>query len=305
MTRGLDRPPAWAWALIVVGVIALAVLWPLATSREGDHLPQAEVDRMEAAGASAAAADAAEASAAAGCVPADPHLSRTAALIGTDPGSVRVAIVGDSTRDEEINEAAGLYGRLREFHTSERGGLTGVDPANIRGFGSNGAPLSFYMNDDERIATIVAFQPTLIELSIGINDLRLDQGAGPQFQANLVAFVNELHAALPGADVLLSVPGALSTIDVGDKHYVQAADGTVNPPGAAQAVTTTLREAYHAAAEQLGYVGLNDVQEKITGTDADSEEPLRYLFDQLHPTAKTAARVADTIVNTLTGECLI
>jgi lysophospholipase L1-like esterase len=240
---------------------------------------------------------------AAGCGPADPHLVRTAALLSSDPAAVRIALVGDSTREEALPSTAGLYRRLRTAQTRPGGGLAGMPPEHIAGFGVGGVRLRDYLSDAGRLARIRAFDPTLVEISIGLNDLRVDQDAGPRVAADLVRLVDSLHEAVPGADVLLSVPAAISAVDVGRRGYVVGRGGTVNPPGAAQRVTTVLRWAYRRAAGELGYAGLNDVQEKVTGLRADTADPPRFLVDQVHPSAATAARVADTIVAAITGVC--
>src|SRR4051812_24821344 len=66
--------------------------------------------------------------------PAAPHLDRTAALLHSHPGSVRIAVVGDSTRDEHLASTSGLYRRLRGFQTGSAGGLRGVPPSSIGAF---------------------------------------------------------------------------------------------------------------------------------------------------------------------------
>ena len=233
---------------------------------------------------------------------ADPHLAHTAALLTTTPSQVRIALVGDSTRNESQPPMDALFQELRR-QTQPGGGLAGVAPSGIASFGVSGMTVHDYLDDPSRLARIVAFRPTLIEISIGINDLRVDQAAGPRVTADLIAFAGTLHGAVPGADVLLTVPAALTTHDIGGHHYVVGADGTVNPPGAAQEVTTALRTAYLQAAHTLGYAGLDDVQRAVTGTKADPADPPRFLEDQLHPSARTNARIADTIVETVTGRC--
>jgi lysophospholipase L1-like esterase len=224
---------------------------------------------------------------------ADPHLARTAAVLARSPSAVRIALVGDSTRNEDVAPTAGLSRELRRR----------TRPAGVAGFGISAMTVRHYLDDPRRLARIRAFRPTLVEISIGINDLRVDQDAGSRVTADLVSFTEALHRAVPGADVLLSVPAALSTHDVGGHHYVLGPDGAVNPQGAAQRVTTALRTAYLQAARTLGFAGLDDVQRAITGTRADRADPPRFLVDQLHPSARTAARIADSIVGRITGRC--
>jgi lysophospholipase L1-like esterase len=233
---------------------------------------------------------------------ADAHLSRAAAALRSRPAAVRIALVGDSTRSELEPPTAGLYRRLRE-QTGRGGGLAGMSADDIGDFGVRGITVHTYVTDPARLARVAAFAPTLIDISIGINDLRVDQSAGPRVQADLLRLVGTLRGAVPDADILLSVPAALSAVDVGRRHLVVDGSGAVNPPGAADRVTTELRDAYLQVARETGYVGLNDVQREVTGTRADTAAPPRYLVDQLHPSAATSARIADTIVGALTGSC--
>jgi lysophospholipase L1-like esterase len=218
---------------------------------------------------------------------ADPHLARTAAVVATSPSAVRIALVGDSTRNVHLAPTAALVRELRRR----------LRPGAVAAFGISGMTLHRYLHDPELPARVRAFRPTLVEISIGVNDLRVDQAAGPRLAADLVALASDLHAAVPGADLLLSVPAALATHDVGGHHYV------VGPPGAAQRATTALRTAYLRAARTVGYAGLADVQRTVTGTRADPADPPRFLVDQLHPSARTAVRIADTITGRITGSC--
>lgn len=52
-----SRSPWWAWVVIVVGVVFLAVCIPIASARQGKPLSQAERERLHAAAAEAEAAD--------------------------------------------------------------------------------------------------------------------------------------------------------------------------------------------------------------------------------------------------------
>lgn len=220
-----------------------------------------------------------------------PQLQRTATAITGSPKSVKVAILGDSTRDED---SAGLT-----FVQTVRAELPSVPAGNVVSFGKNGATLTAYTQMESVQAAILDFKPTVIELSIGINDLRLGQ-APELFTQNLEAYLSELHTDIPGADIIISVPGALSTRDIGGNGYVKGSNGAVNPAGAAQAVTTELRAAYLTVAGKLDYVALVDAQEKVTGTDADASEAPRFVTDQLHPNAATSKAVAKLIAAAVT-----
>lgn len=234
---------------------------------------------------------------------ADPHLVGTTALLRADPAAVRLAVVGDSTRDIHAPTSSALYRRLRGFQTGPDGALRGVPARNIGAFGISGITVQTYATDPVRLAAVEAFRPTVVEVSIGLNDVRADQTAGSRVEDDLVRLVDTLHAALPLAEFLLSVPAAISAVDVAAHHYILGRDGSVNPPGAAERVTTELHRAYLNAVARLGYVGLDDVQRKVTGLHADTANPPRYLADQLHPSRRTAERVADTIVQSITGRC--
>jgi lysophospholipase L1-like esterase len=229
------------------------------------------------------------------CVAGAPQLARTAALLETDPGAVRIALVGDSTRDENVGAAA-LYSAMRA-------GLPTVDPANIINFGRNGFSLDRYAADSALQADLVDISPTLIEVSIGINDLREGEGTAAGFQGELEQYIEGLHAALPDTDILLSIPAALSTVNVAERNYLTGADGTINSAGAADVVTQSLRSAYLTTADNLDYVALNDVQTLVTGLAADTSPQPKFLADQLHPTAETYSAIAGLIVSAVAGHC--
>lgn len=281
--RRLKRNAKRVVPIVGLVVLAMATVFVVASAlRPGPEVTQAAAPKVQTVTPSAAAT----------CTLPYPQLKRTATALAGSPETVKVAVLGDSTRDER---AAGL-----PLMQALRAELPGVPAGNIVSFGKNGAPLAAYSQMDDVQASIRDFKPTLIELSIGINDLRFGTVAPESLTQNLEAYVAKLHADIPTADIIISVPGALSTHDIGAKGYVKGSDGVVNPPGAAQAVTTGLRGAYLAVAKKLDYVALNDVQAKITGTDADPSEPALYVGDQLHPTAATSKAIAKLITAAIT-----
>lgn len=198
----------------------------------------------------------------------------------TEPA--KIVLLGDSTRDPE--------GPGQPLVDALKGDLAGSE---VLALGSNGASLAVY-RDSGATQQAVAFEPDVVELSIGINDLRSDQSAAraQQFTDDLKAYVVSLHEQLPDAALHLTVPAALSTQDVDDFGFVTSQTGAINPAGAADKVTKSLHKAYLDVAGALDYVDLLDVQEEITGTSADTSKKPKFLSDQIHPNPKTASEIA-------------
>jgi len=226
------------------------------------------------------------------CDPGDPNLARAAAAYKSAPSDFHVAVLGDSTRDES---AAGVA-----LMTSLRQEFAGAD---VRSFGRNGFPLSRYADETGIRDAVREYQPDVIELSIGINDFRQGRGDVDTFTDEMVDYVNTLSQENPDADIILSVPAALSTVNVGDANYLTGSNGRVNPDGLAQDITQQLRAAYTTASQRLEGIALLDVQQAITGTDADASPSPVFLRDQIHPNDKTAASVAALIADRVGDSC--
>lgn len=155
----------------------------------------------------------------------------------------------------------------------------------IRGFGYSGLTLAGWLADSAKQAALIAAAPDLIELSMGINDVRLGLCDLPTMIARLQAFIAWRNTNLPTADLLLRVPNAMLSQNVGTLNYVQAAPGdgsSINPAGAAQAYSKLLRDAYMAI-KGMAYqhVDVIDTQAEVTGFLSRWSHPL--MADQLHP----------------------
>lgn len=194
--------------------------------------------------------------------------------------ATRIAVLGDSTRIPTAAEP------LIEALAVESGAI-------VRSFALNGHSLWSY-GERPIIEEVERFEPDAVELSIGLNDLRMDQSPDrvALFTEQLGAYVDTLHDRLPGVRrLVLSVPAAISTHDIGGAAFV------VGDPAE---VTTSLRGAYLAVAGSRPYVILNDVQAEITGTSPDDSATPRFLIDQLHPSRETAARIGELIAGHMT-----
>lgn len=147
--------------------------------------------------------------------------------------------------------------------------------------GYNGMALSVWLADSTKLAELVADAPDLIIASWGINDVRTGQTTQAQLVARLQQYIDAVRGGLPNTPILLRIPAALTTTDSGGTHYVTAADGTINPAGAAQTYSTILRNAYLALSGVYPYVAIADVQGDVLGVTSRSAHPL--MGDQIHP----------------------
>jgi hypothetical protein len=195
-------------------------------------------------------------------------------------GPERLAVLGDSLRREATSEGA-YFGTLRRLLPS----------TGIRSFARDRDTLDAYVTDPVQ-QELDRWDPDAIELSLGVDVLRLDQGRRrvAQFANELSAYVDGLQVRFPAAAVVLTVPAALSTVDVGGL-------GLVRPPQAARQITRDLRAAYLEVAGDRPWVTLVDAQQEVTGTQADAESPPRHLLDQIQPDAETAAAIATLVAD--------
>lgn len=268
------------WTIVIVAVLSVGAFGLAAAALAPRTPPSTSSSKLPEAQTATTAPE---------CTPAS--LPRSADVYASAPSELRIAVLGDSTRDETARPA---------FYDALRRELPG---AQITSFGSNGSSLDRYLDDQERQTAIRDAAPTLIELSIGINDLRLDQTNRDEFTALLTGYVETLRADLPDAEILLSVPASLSTQDVGGVGYLVGADGTVNPAGMAQRITDDLRSAYLSVAERVPGVVLLDVQTELTGTEADASPEPQYLSDQIHPDQEASAAIAGLVADQLRQRC--
>lgn len=187
----------------------------------------------------------------------------------------RVAVLGDSTRD--VDGAGSEYVKaLRRL----------MPQTEVRSFAQDAGSLDAYATDPVQ-KKLDKWAPDAVELSIGINDLGTDQSGErvSEFRAALEAYVDGLQVRFGEVPIVATVPAALSTRDVDGSGYIR-------PPEAAADVTRELRSAYLELASSRPWLTLVDAQEKVTGTEADTNEQPAFLDDQIHPSAGTAARIA-------------
>lgn len=152
----------------------------------------------------------------------------------------------------------------------------------IVGLGYSGLTLGGWLTDTAKQAELVAQNPDLIIASWGLNDMRIGLTDLATMTTRLQALIAFVAANLPGADLLLRIPNAMLSQNVGSLGYVTAADGTVNPTGAAQSYSKDLRSAYLAVkARGYAHVDVIDTQAEVTGTISRFSHP--DMADQLHP----------------------
>lgn len=259
--------------VLLLGVLVVAFIGYSMTSRS-PHRPEATIQEQ------ANTVIALPTASASPCQPAAPRLVRLAQQLRDDPSNVRIAVMGDSTRDDKT---AGRF-IVRSLRSR-------LAPAKVISFGRAGFTLTKYRHRllQQRVR---AMQPDLIELSIGIDDLRRGASTGREFRRHLGSYVTRLHSRVPKADIILSVPAALAMHDVDGQHLVR--------PGTADRVTHELRAAYLTVAGKHRYVVLNDVQQQITSTHADPFQPPRFLADQVNPDAFTGHEIAKLIADDVT-----
>lgn len=209
-------------------------------------------------------------------------LTRWRQKLATDPANAVVMFIGDSTSDE-TTAAQYMYKALRGQHCAVGGALYGMtgDTAHIVSAGNNGISLANWLADSAKLANVVATAPNLIVASFLINDVRLGLTSLTQAKTLLTTLVSTLRASVPGADILLRMPNAFLTTNVGGLNLVQDAQGGINPAGAAQTYSTLLRQAYLSMVGQWANVEIIDIQAEVFGTVSRATHPL--MADQLHP----------------------
>jgi lysophospholipase L1-like esterase len=233
-------------------------------------------------------ADAGSASAASTvCWPSNHGLDRARQVLVSDREHFHMVELGDSTRDPNITGPGipqALITRL------------GLAQQQIAPMGRAGQTLRGLLESDE-VAQAAATDPDLVELTIGINDWRVDQTIGRQFEQDLADLVESVVQAMPDADVMLSIPGAFASDDVGGNGFVLDRDGEVNPDGAPQAASSGLRAAYLAMRGRWPNVTVVDMQTAVTGTQVRPSWVSGLMTDQVHPNQESYALQAAALVN--------
>jgi lysophospholipase L1-like esterase len=198
------------------------------------------------------------------------------------PAAAKIALIGDSTRD---SAAAGLlFHNSIKFHIAQGRLLEGMTPANVLNHAFNGATVQFITNT-ANMAALTAAAPDLVEVSMGINNIRATALTTDQMETILAAGIEAIRAAVPGVPIIGTIPNSFLTTDVGGA-------GSVVPNGDAQAKSTILRAAWLRMMDRWPDVLVRDTQETIFGTVSPATSP--FMGDQLHPsTAGTDASAAE------------
>jgi lysophospholipase L1-like esterase len=181
MARGIEKPPFWAIAVIVVSTVGLIVLGFVAAGRETSLSPE----RVAAANASLDAYRASASSAAAASEEA--NRKPVVAFLGDSYAA------GDGAANKETDRWSALVSA--DF---------GWDEANF-GFGgtaySTGGILDGGQPFDARIADVAAASPTMVVVSGGRND------AQPEDLADRInSTFQNLRSALPNAIIVAIQP---------------------------------------------------------------------------------------------------
>ncbi len=204
------------------------------------------------------------------------YLRHTAVLapwtkaLNENPGSAKIALLGDSTRD---SGAAGFSFHLGlKSQTGFGKYLEGMNDTNILNFGYNGQTVE-NITSSSHMDDLAAAAPHLVEFSMGINNIRATVVDTDALEAILIAGVEAIRSALPGVPLVGSIPAPFLTTDVGGTGYV-------SPNGEAQAKSTILRNAYLRLIDRWPDVLIRDTR-PVFGTTSLASSPL--MSDQIHP----------------------
>ncbi|WP_443698743.1 SGNH/GDSL hydrolase family protein [Pseudomonas sp.] len=210
-------------------------------------------------------------------------LSRWRKKLETDAANAKLVLIGDSTTDYTTS-SSGMTDWLRNAGTQIGQPLSGMtaDANHIYAQGYNGITLLLWLADQNKLATLAATNADLVIASFGLNDVRLGACTLDQMKARIEQLVVGITASMPNTDILLRIPNTMLTTNTGNLNYVQDGQGTINPAGAAQALSSLLRDAYKSMLGRWPHVDVIDTQAEVFGTVARSTHPL--MADQLHPT---------------------
>jgi lysophospholipase L1-like esterase len=171
--------------VIVVGLVFLIVGLPFALKRGGEPLSKAELERIDAAAASADAEDAA----------AEPPVvafigdSYTAGAGTTAPEKRFTTLVAHTQGWVEVNVGRGGTGYISPVDGDAAQVACGLDHCASYG---------------EMIADAAAQQPEIVVVSGGRNEL--GKGRSASYRDGVAKFFADLRAALPDAQILVTSP---------------------------------------------------------------------------------------------------
>jgi len=203
--------------------------------------------------------------------------------LAESPSTAVLVLQGDSTTDYATSASA-ITDYLRAMAIQPGEPLSGMQASNIVALGYNGMALQVWLDDTSKLAALVSAQPDLIVASWLINDVRLGLCDWETARSRLISYIDTVTAAIPNVEILLRVPNPLLTSNVGGLNFVQGADGSINPVGAAQAYSTLIRTVYLSISDVYENVSVWDAQAEIFGTVSRATNPI--MADQLHPTPR-------------------
>ena len=189
----------------------------------------------------------------------------------SDPANAKIAFVGDSTRDSAAAGSA-FYSRMVR-HITPGGLLDGMADANLLNLAQNGGTVAS-ITDEARMTALAAANPNLVEVSMGINDIRVSGSPNTDtMESRLIAGIEAIRAAVPGVPVIATIPNPLLAVN----------DGYVTPYTEAQAKSEVLRGAYLRLIDRWSDVLIRDTA-WIFGTTSHASLPSTgYWSDSIHP----------------------
>jgi hypothetical protein len=197
----------------------------------------------------------------------------------------KVVVWGNST----VSNAVYFFQEF-DTYTASGSALAGLDAPSVLNYGNNGASLAALLagQGPYPIAAVIAAHPDLLIMRGPlINDVRLGQTDLAQAEQLLHEALDQITAASPNTDILLTSENSLLTTDVDGHGYVQ-------PNSAAQQYTDVLRQAVLAMSGLYPHVEVYDIMALEYGTVCQASSPL--MADQLHPSQAGQTLEADLIV---------
>ena len=122
-----------------------------------------------------------------------------------------VAIVGDSTSDI-AGPGQYQYSHPLSFETCQPTGEWAG--ATVTAHGISGSSLAAWTLTPSWRAAVVADNPSLIIICLGINDVRIGTATVPTLISNYQLLIDQFNAAIPGIEIVLWNPNSLLLTDV-------------------------------------------------------------------------------------------